>query len=70
MAEFKHISVEQTAKHLADGTATICDIRDEKSFSIAHIANSFALSNHTMGQLLKDVDYSRHLIVVCYLCYS
>jgi thiosulfate sulfurtransferase len=66
LAEFKHISVADTAQHLAADSATICDIRDEKSFGIGHINNSLHLTNHTMGKLLTDVDYSRPVIVVCY----
>ena len=31
MADFKHISVQDTASQLAEGKAVIADIRDEQS---------------------------------------
>ncbi len=66
MADFKHISVADTAKHLADGTAKICDIRDDASYRSGHIADSFQLNNQSMAQLLEEVDFDHPVIVVCY----
>ena len=66
MADFKHISVADTAQKIAEDSATICDIRDPNSFKAGHIADAFHLSDGTMTQLLNDVDFSRPLIVVCY----
>ena len=65
-ADFKHISVAQTAKHIADDTATICDIRDAVSYKNGHIADSFHLTGQSMGKLLSEVPFSRPIIVVCY----
>lgn len=66
MPDFKHISVADTAEHLANGSATICDIRDEASFNGRHIEGSFHLTNHSMVKLLDQIDYERPVIVVCY----
>lgn len=66
MSDFKHISVAQTAQHKANDSATICDIRDPASFKSRHIEGSFHLTNQSMVELLKEVDYERPIIVVCY----
>jgi thiosulfate sulfurtransferase len=66
MADFKHISVADTAKHIEADTATICDIRDETSYKTRHIADSFHLTSDSMAGLVEDIDFSRAVIVVCY----
>ncbi len=66
MSEFKHISVAQTAEHVANGSATICDIRDPASFNQRHIEGAFHLTNQSMVELLQTLDYDRPIIVVCY----
>lgn len=66
MTDFKHISIADTAQHLADDSATICDIRDETSFKNGHIEGSFHLTNQSMAELLNEVDFDRPVVVVCY----
>lgn len=66
MADFKHISIVDTAQHLADKSATICDIRDEASFKSRHIDGSFHLNNFTMAEFMRENEFDRPVIVVCY----
>jgi len=66
MTQFKHINIADTSQHLAEGSAKICDIRDETSFKNGHIEGAFHLTNQSMAQLINEVDFDQKVIVVCY----
>ncbi|MFT5162474.1 MAG: thiosulfate sulfurtransferase [Alteromonadaceae bacterium] len=66
MPDFNHISVADAAEKMTNGEATVCDIRDVNSYNAGHIADSFHLTDQSMGQLLEQVDFAKPLIVMCY----
>jgi len=66
MKEFKHISVADTFTRLQQGEIVIADIRDEQSFSAAHIEGAFHLTNGTLLQFTQQHDFEQPVVVVCY----
>jgi len=66
MKEFKHISVTDTYTKLQQGEVVIVDIRDEQSFSAAHIDGAFHLTNGTLLQFTQQHDFEQPVVVVCY----
>lgn len=65
MNEFQRISVAQ-AKQLIAEQAVVADIRDEQSFAQGHISGAFHLTNTSLGQFMRQYDYSQPVVVVCY----
>lgn len=66
MSEFQHISVQETAELLAAGKVVIADIRDDQSFSSAHIAGSHHLTNGTLVNFMQQFEFEQPVVVVCY----
>ncbi len=66
MSEFKHISVAETFARLQQKQVVIVDIRDEQSFSAAHIEGAFHLTNSSLHQFTQLHDYETPVVVVCY----
>lgn len=66
MKEFKHISVNDTFAKLQQGEVVIADIRDEQSFSSAHIEGAFHLTNGSLLQFTQQHDFDTPVVVVCY----
>ncbi len=66
MSEFKHISVAETFARLQQKQVVIADIRDEQSFSAAHIAGAYHLTNTSLHQFTQLHDYETPVVVVCY----
>jgi thiosulfate sulfurtransferase len=66
MEQFAHISVQDAQQKLSDGFAKVVDIRDEQSFSAAHIPNASHLTNGTLQTFVANTDFSTPVIVCCY----
>lgn len=66
MSEFKHISPQQTHDMMAAGNVAIVDIRDEQSFTSAHMPSAFHLTNGSLHNFTQDTDFETPVIVVCY----
>ena len=66
MSEFQHISVEQTAELLAQGKIVIADIRDEQSYSAAHIEGAYHLTNVSLQTFMQQHEFEQPVVVVCY----
>ena len=64
--EFAHISVLQTQQKLAECGAKLVDIRDEQSFSTAHIEGAVHLSNGSLQPFMADTEFETPVIVCCY----
>ena len=66
MDEFAHISVHQTQQKLAESGARLVDIRDEQSFSAAHIDGAVHLSNGSLQPFMAETEFDTPVIVCCY----
>ncbi|MFD1007870.1 MULTISPECIES: thiosulfate sulfurtransferase GlpE [Oceanisphaera] len=66
MEQFAHISVAEADSLLAKGQARLVDIRDPQSFALAHVEQSFHLTNDSMVTFTNEVDYETPVIVMCY----
>lgn len=62
----RRISIPDAAALLADGKATVVDIRDALSFQAGHIPGAVHLTNDNVGRFLKETDHARALVVCCY----
>ncbi len=66
MAQFKHISVQDTKVLLDTATAKVVDIRDDQSFEQAHIPGAFHLTSGSIQRFMDENDFDTPVIVVCY----
>lgn len=66
MEQFAHISVEEAQSLLAKGQARLVDTRDPQSFALAHVEQSYHLTNDTLVAFTNEVDYETPVIVMCY----
>lgn len=66
MASYQTLSASAAKALLDAGTAQLVDIRDEQSFSSAHIAGAVRIDNDNVGTFIEAVDKTRPLIVCCY----
>jgi len=65
MSDFQRISIAQ-AKQLIANNAAVADIRDEQSFANGHMVGAFHLTNTSLGQFMREHDFSQPVVVVCY----
>lgn len=63
---FKHISVQDSQKMLAEGKAISMDIRDPQSFESAHIDGAVHLTNDNLQQVVTETDTAQPIIIYCY----
>lgn len=66
MSNFKHINIVDAQKLIADNSAIVVDIRDEQSFSAAHVEGSFHLTNGTLHSFTQQNDFDQTVLVFCY----
>jgi thiosulfate sulfurtransferase len=66
MAEFKHISTQDAHTLITSDQCQLADIRDEQSYSLAHIPNATHLDNQSLQQFIENADPDQALIVYCY----
>lgn len=66
MQQFHHISPQETKERLEKGEIKVVDIRDEKSFELGHIPNSFHLSNGSVTQFINENEFETPVVVCCY----
>ena len=66
MEQFAHISVAEADKLLAQGQALLVDTRDPQSFALAHVAESYHLTNDTLVAFTNEADFDTPVIVMCY----
>ncbi len=60
------ITVTELANLLADKTHTVADIRDADSFNQGHIPTAVHLSNESMADFMREIDFDAPLIICCY----
>ena len=68
---FKRISVAEARDIIGpnngiDGNVQIVDIRDEESYSRAHIPGAFHLHNSNIQEFIMEADPEHPVIVCCY----
>ncbi len=66
MSTFKHISIIDANKMINEQQAAIVDIRDDQSFSTAHVEGAFHLTNGTLNAFTQEVEYEHPVLVFCY----
>ena len=66
MEQFAHISVEEAQSLLAKGQARLVDTRDPQSFALAHVEQSYHLTNDTLVAFTNEADFDTPVIVMCY----
>lgn len=66
MGQFKHISIGASIDMLAAGNAQLVDIRDEQSFSAAHIEGAKHLDNVSLQDFIAEAAPDIPVIVCCY----
>ncbi|MDN3608789.1 thiosulfate sulfurtransferase GlpE [Vibrio ostreicida] len=66
MDQFQHIDVTGAQALLQQGKARLVDIRDFQSFSVAHPASAFHLTNDTMVQFINEGEFEQPVLVMCY----
>lgn len=63
---FSRISAQDAAALIAQGTAAIVDIRDERSFAAGHIPGARHLSNSNLTTFRDEVSETTPVFVCCY----
>lgn len=66
MQQFEHISPEETKDKLAKGEIKVVDIRDDQSFELGRIPDSFHLSNGSLTQFMNENEFDTPIVVCCY----
>lgn len=66
MSTFKRISITDAHQMISNNQVVIADIRDEQSFSAAHVENAFHLTNGTLNTFAQNNDYEQTVLVFCY----
>lgn len=66
MAQFQHISPQKTKERLDKGEIKVVDIRDDQSFELGHIPDSFHLSNGSITQFMNENELDIPVVVCCY----
>jgi thiosulfate sulfurtransferase len=66
MEQFEHISPQDTKERLEKGEIKVVDIRDDQSFELGHIPNSYHLSNGSVMQFVSQNDFDTPVVVCCY----
>ena len=67
MSAFQRIPVAQAVALLAqESAARLVDIRDPVSFSQAHVAGAYHLTNDTLAAFLTSVELDDPVLVLCY----
>ena len=66
MSEFKRINLVTSAGLLAQGGVRLVDIRDAASFRAGHAPGAYHLTNDTLMQFMREVDYQVPVLVMCY----
>lgn len=65
MSEFKRIPPEQ-AQALREQGAVVVDIRDQPTYTAAHISGAKHLDNVNIADFIRAADLDAPLIVACY----
>jgi thiosulfate sulfurtransferase len=66
MGQFKHISIGASIDLLAAGDVHLVDIRDQQSFSAAHINGAKHLDNTSLQDFIAEANSDIPVIVCCY----
>jgi len=66
MEQFRHISAKETKEKLDKGEIKVVDIRDDQSFELGHIPDSFHLSNGSVAKFISENDFATPVVVCCY----
>lgn len=66
MSRYARINCEDAFQKMLDGPVTFVDIRDEASYTAAHISDSVHLENADIPSFIEASDTKIALIVCCY----
>ncbi|MGR5178553.1 thiosulfate sulfurtransferase GlpE [Vibrio parahaemolyticus] len=67
MDQFQHIDVSGAHQLLQNNQeARLVDIRDPQSFTVAHAAGAFHLTNDTIVDFMQQVEFDVPVLVMCY----
>ncbi|MFT6269942.1 MAG: thiosulfate sulfurtransferase [Alphaproteobacteria bacterium] len=66
MQQFLHISPQDTKERLAKSEIKVVDIRDDQSFELGRIPNSYHLSNGRLTQFINENEFDTPVVVCCY----
>lgn len=66
MMEFSRISVAEAIEKIQNDQAVVVDIRDEMSFTAAHMQGAFHLTNGSLNSFMQQTDFETPVVVVCY----
>ncbi len=66
MPQVPQIDVHTLNEKLDSEDVTVIDIRDDDSYSAAHIPSAIPANNDNIQQLLKDLDKEKPVVVCCY----
>jgi thiosulfate sulfurtransferase len=63
---FKTITTEEVNDFIKDNNITILDIRDEGSFSEAHIPSAIRLSGNNIDEIIENSNHEDNILIYCY----
>ncbi|MBL4782919.1 MAG: thiosulfate sulfurtransferase GlpE [Porticoccaceae bacterium] len=63
---FKHLSVSQLKKLLAEQEVVLLDTRDEASFQTGHIDGAIRLDDRNVSAIISETVKTSTVVVVCY----
>ncbi|KPU82218.1 thiosulfate sulfurtransferase [Psychromonas sp. PRT-SC03] len=66
MQTFQLIEIKETKQRLQQGDGILVDIRDLQTFNEDHQLGSFHLSNDSLSDFMREVEFSTPLFVICY----
>lgn len=64
--KYKRISVEEARALMEAGEAAVFDMRDEASYSQAHIEGAKRISDANLGDVLTSLPKDRSVLIYCY----
>ena len=63
---FKTITTKEVNDFIKDNNITILDIRDEESFSEAHIPRAVRLSGNNIDEIIENSNHEDNILIYCY----
>jgi thiosulfate sulfurtransferase len=66
MPNISQIDIHKVNEFLAEGSATIVDIRDPASFAMGHIPTALSMNDQNVDPVLDQLDKENTLVVCCY----
>ncbi|MCL9777333.1 thiosulfate sulfurtransferase GlpE [Vibrio methylphosphonaticus] len=67
MDQLQHIDVQRTQQLLQENPeARLVDIRDPQTFATAHAPGAFHLTNDSLVEFMREVEFDSPVFVMCY----